>query len=179
MIVLGVDPGLTGAFAFLDHHGQIIAVEDMWTIEIREAGPNTTVKREIDVLSMWEAVRDRVKADDAALAFMEHTSSVGAVQGEQAKLSLAASKASCMAVMTLAKLDVHRVTPRSWKAFYGIKEPVKGVVGPDGKKLPDGKKQALALARKFWPGCQAFAREKDHNRAEAALIARFGQRHFT
>lgn len=178
MLTIGIDPGLTGAIAFVDHHGHIVAVEDMWTIAIPEAGPNTTIKREIDVLSMWEAIRERVKADDAALAVMEHTSSIGALQGEQAKLSLAASKASCMAVMTLANLDVHRVTPRAWKAFYGIKEPSKGAVDRDGKKLPDGKKQALALARKFWPGCQAFAREKDHNRAEAALIARFGQRHF-
>lgn len=176
MLTIGIDPGLTGAFAFIDHHGCLVACEDMWTIGIPEAGPNTTIKREIDVLSMWEALRHHVKADDAAMAVMEHTSSIGKKQGEQAKLSLAASKASCVAVLRLANLDVHRVTPRSWKAFYGITEPAKGAADRAGKKLPDGKKQALALARKFWPGCDAFLREKDHNRAEAALIARYAQR---
>lgn len=165
-VIVGCDPGLTGAFAFLDEYGQIIAVEDMWTVAIPEAGPKATVKREIDVLSMWEAVREYVKADHA-LAVMEHVSSVGKKQGEQAKLSLAASKASCMAVLRLAKIDTRRVAPVTWKRFYNIKEPEKG------SGLPDGKKQALALARTFWPGCDAFRREKDHNRAEAALIARF------
>ncbi len=171
MIVIGVDPGLTGAFAFIDTEDGRVHVEDMWTIAIPEAGPNTTVKKEVDVLSMHEVVQEWLIRGAPALAFMEHTSSVGQVGQEQAKLSLAAGKASCLAVLRLAGVTVHRVTPVAWKRFYGIKEPM-----PGGKGLSQ-KKQALRLARDMY-GVEYLRLEKHHNRADALLIARWGQRHF-
>lgn len=171
MIVIGIDPGLTGAFAFIDTVQQCIHVEDMWTIAIPEAGPKTTVKTEVDVLSMQEAVREWVIPGTPAIAFMEHTSSVGQIGQEQAKLSLAAGKASCLAVIRLCGIEVHRVTPVAWKRFYGIKEPM-----PGGKGLSQ-KKQALRLARDLY-GVEYLRLEKHHNRADALLIARWGKRHF-
>jgi len=36
------------------------------------------------------------------------------------------------------------------------------------------KEKSRALAIQFWPGCGFFSRKKDHGRAEAALIARYG-----
>lgn len=170
MLTIGIDPGLTGALSVLDHHGQLLAIEDIPTMQIAEAGPKTTIQREVDVCALYAMLRHLVPADDKAFCVMEHTSSVGAMLGDQAKLSLAATKASVMAVLRIQGFDVHRVHPATWKRFYGIKEPAPGVVRPNGKK------QALALAREFYGQPIALKREKDHNRAEAALIARWGFR---
>lgn len=171
MIIIGIDPGLTGAIAFLDTVDGRVHVEDMPTIAIPEAGPNTTVKTEVDVIEMNEVIQGWLIRGAPALAFLEHTSSVGQVGQEQAKLSLAAGKASCLAVLRLAGVTVHRVTPVAWKRFYGIKQPMPG------SKAPDQKKQALRIARELY-GTQYLRLEKHHNRADALLIARWGQRHF-
>lgn len=173
MIIIGIDPGLTGAIAFIDTVDGRVYVEDMPTIAIPEAGPNTTVKTEVDVIEMNEVIQGWLIRGAPALAFLEHTSSVGQVGQEQAKLSLAAGKASCLAVLRLAGVTVHRVTPVAWKRFYGIKEPM---VGSSGMSLSQ-KKQALRIARELY-GTQYLRLEKHHNRADALLIARWGQRHF-
>lgn len=169
IIVIGIDPGLTGAIAFLNEDGGVISVDEMPTMPIAEAGPKTTIKTEVDALALGRLVRSRVPRAAAVMAFMEHTSSVGQVGQEQAKLSLAAGKATCMAVLRLMQIDVQRVTPVAWKRFYGIKEPM-----PDSKGISQ-KKQALAIARGFY-GIEYLRREKDHNRADALLIARWGLR---
>jgi len=164
MIVLGIDPGLTGAIAALDHNGQFLGVADIPTCAIAEAGPKTTIKREVDVVMLWNLLRQMVPAGETALCAMEHLSSLGsAVKGDQAKASLAATKASIMAVLRLQKHTVHRVTPREWKRFYG---------------LSSDKDACLAVARELYP-FPAFARKKDHNRAEAVLIARWALRTLT
>lgn len=169
MITIGIDPGLTGAIALLDAEGSVIAVDEMPTMAIAEAGPKTTIKTEVDAVALWKLIQRRVPRGSKVLAVMEHTSSVGQVGQEQAKLSLAAGKATCMAVLRLAQFDVRRVTPVMWKRFYGIKQPMKGSQGVDQKK------QALAIARGFY-GIGYLKLEKHHNRADALLIARWALR---
>lgn len=169
MIVIGIDPGLTGAIAFLDHDGSLMSVDEMPVMAIAEAGPKTTIKTEVDALALGRLIRSRVPRDIAAIAIMEHTSSVGQKGQEQAKLSLAAGKATCMAVLRIMQIDARRVTPVMWKRFYGIKQPIPG------SNAPDQKKQALALARGFY-GMGYLKLEKHHNRADALLIARWALR---
>jgi hypothetical protein len=172
MLTIGIDPGLTGALAVLDHHGRAIGVHDLPTMRIPEAGPKATVQREIDVRALYTLLRGLVPADETAICVMEHATSVGVKVGEQAKLSLAATKASIMAVLRLQGHEVRRVAPVTWKRHYGIKEP------PAGSGLPDGKKQALSRARAMYPGLAEIQRAKDHNRAECLLIARFALARF-
>lgn len=170
MLIIGIDPGLTGAIAVIDDAFKAIAVHDLPVMQIPEAGPSATIKKEIDVRALYTLVRSIV-ADEDVLAVMEHTSSIGAAQGEQAKLSLAASKASVMAVLRLQGIDVRRVPPVTWKRHFGIKEPLEG----SGK--PDGKKQALLHARRLF-GHEFVPLAKHHNRAEAMLIAAFAKSRF-
>ena len=56
-------------------------------------------------------------------------------------------------------VPLHRVTPSVWKRHF---------------KLSADKEQARALAIRLWPGVGLFTRKRDHGRAEAALIARYG-----
>lgn len=162
MIVIGCDPGLTGALAFLDHHGTLIALHDIPTMANPDASPKATIKREVDVCALHELIRSRVPACESVLCVMEHVSVMGG-KGSQAIVSLAATKASIMAVLRLLRLDAKRVTPQAWKRFYG---------------LDSDKARCLHAARTLYPEA-SLARAKDHNRAEALLIARFALRNFT
>jgi hypothetical protein len=62
-------------------------------------------------------------------------------------------------VVALCNIPYRLVTPGKWKNHFG---------------LDSDKEKSRALAIQFWPGCGHFARKKDHGRAEAALIARYG-----
>lgn len=163
-IIIGCDPGLTGAVCFLDRDG-LRGIFDLPTMRIPEAGPKATVKREIDPLALQTLIRECVPADEAVICVIEHVTSLGdQARGMQAKLSLAATKASIVTTLRLMRFDVRRVTPQTWKRFYG---------------LSSDKGAALAIARQFWPHYEALKRAKDHNRAEAALIAHFALRTMT
>lgn len=166
MLTIGIDPGLTGAIAVLDHHGVPLAVRDLPVMPIAEAGPSATVKTEIDVRALYVLLRELVPADERAICVLEHASAVGGKNGEgglMSKLSLAATKASIMAVLRLQGHDVRRVAPVTWKRHFGI-----------GKE----KGEALNLARSMYLGLPEIKRQKDHNRAEALLLARFAQARF-
>ena len=159
MILCGIDPGLTGAIAFIHVDHGLIAVDDLPTMAIDVAGPKTTVKREIDVQGLRALVHKWVPADTSSMFAMEHASAMG-MPGLQAATSLAATKASIMAVLRLSNFDVKRIPPQTWKRFYGL--------GSD-------KSECLAIARKLF-GMTGFERAKDHNRAESALIAHYVMR---
>ena len=61
-------------------------------------------------------------------------------------------------------MTVHAVPPRVWQRWYGIK----------------AKGDALDKARALYPLAEShLARKKDHNRADALLLAHFGQRTMT
>ncbi|MCW5141074.1 RuvC family protein [Burkholderia cenocepacia] len=167
MIVIGIDPGLTGAVAFVDHNG-LRAVHDLPTMPIVGVGPAATVQREIDPVALRDLLRAGVPADEEAIAVVEHAPAMGVSRGDgpqrgmQAQVSLAATKATIGAVLHLAFIPVRRVAPQTWKRFYGL--------GAE-------KKRGLELARQFYP-CDDIRLVKHHNRAEAALIARYGLKLF-
>lgn len=64
-------------------------------------------------------------------------------------------------VLASLAIPYHEVSPGVWKRAMGL-------VGTD-------KAAARALARSWWPTA-ALSRVKDHGRAEALLIARYGQK---
>jgi hypothetical protein len=62
-------------------------------------------------------------------------------------------------LVAVCNIPHHLVSPRKWKTHFG---------------LDADKEKSRALAIRLWPGCGLFERKKDHGRAEAALIARYG-----
>lgn len=64
------------------------------------------------------------------------------------------------ATLSLLKIRTHIVSPITWKSHFS---------------LSADKELSLSLARQFWPSAATcFSRQRDHNRAEAALIALYG-----
>ena len=163
--VLACDPGLTGAITSLDHHGHLRAVVDLPTCPIETAGPQAKVKRKIDARALRVILRELVPADERALFVIEDMQLLGG-SSVQTMGALAHTRGVIEAVALLCDLDVRFVRPQAWQSFYGIKKT----------ESEDIKKQSLCAARKLWATWTEFARAKDHNRAESALIAHFAQR---
>ncbi|WP_250518616.1 hypothetical protein [Caballeronia sp. ATUFL_M1_KS5A] len=160
MLIVGIDPGVKGALAFLGADGAL-KVHDM---PIRQAMRTGKVKNEVDPVGLQKLVRSGVPADQTALVVMEdlNTFAGGSVQTMG---SLEATKAVIRTVMELNRLDVAFISPRVWQSFFGIKRT----------QSSDTKEQSLKIARELY-GRDHCPLQKHDGRADAILIARYAQR---
>jgi hypothetical protein len=141
-VILGVDPGASGAIAWLID-GRLEHVIDMPTADGRVAG--ALVAHELAEPG-WEP----------HLAVVEDVHAMPK-QGVSSTFKFGVSHGTVLGVLATLGVPVELVTPHRWKRHHGI--------GAD-------KDRARRLAIERWPHAAGqFARKKDHGRAEAALIA--------
>jgi hypothetical protein len=79
-------------------------------------------------------------------------------QGTASMYSFGLATGTLKAIIAACRIPSASVAPTKWKKYFGL--------GP-------GKEQARAKAIALWPGTGFFSRRKDHNRAEAALLAEY------
>ena len=153
--ICAIDPGLTGGIAFFfPGHPERVSVYDM-----------PTVDGEVDITALADIITQM--APTVAVVEKVHGMSGGYERkmGAKTAFNFGGSYMAARAVITMAKVPMHLVTPAVWKKAVGL---------PGG---PEGKEKARAMALRLFPACtDSFKRKKDHNRAEAALLARYGVR---
>jgi len=158
VILVGIDPGLTGAASFIDTRGRC-SVEDLPT---KELPGNGLIKRRIDGYALARMLRDGCPADEPVLVLVEEVHAMGG-SAVQTMGSMMRSVGAIESVLEVLRLKVHPVRPQAWKKFFGL--------GAD-------KAESLRVARSLYPGAP-LQLAKHHNRAEAVLIAHFGLRTLT
>jgi crossover junction endodeoxyribonuclease RuvC len=147
-VVIGVDPGATGAIAALDTDGGIVAVHDM-----PHHGGIVSPALIADILS------DLRLAHDLAVAWVERVHAMPR-QGVSSSFKFGDAYGTVKGVLGGARVPLELVTPGKWKGDAGLTSD-KGA----------SRRRAIEL----WPEHSAtFARVKDDGRAEACLIARHG-----
>jgi crossover junction endodeoxyribonuclease RuvC len=147
--IMGVDPGLSGAVAFYFPEQNVVSVEDM-----------PVVAGDIDVAS-FAALIAKMQPDIAVVEL------VGAMpkQGVASTFKFGCGYGMIRGVIGATAIPLHLVTPTKWKKTFS---------------LDSDKDKARALALRYWPArSDLFGRKKDHGRAEAALIARYGAEKLT
>jgi Holliday junction resolvasome RuvABC endonuclease subunit len=141
MRVLGVDPGVSGAYALLGSNGLAAIVDDL-----------PVVNRQVDAAE-WRRVIERLKPDMAVVEIVHSMPG----QGVASTFKFGMAAGLIRGVLLGAGVPIFDATPTVWKKHFKL-------VGSDGEKS-----RALAIQR--FPTSPALARKKDHNRAEALLIA--------
>ena len=148
-LVLGVDIGNSGAAALLDQSGALLDVVDLPTLDAGPAcRPEISPHLFAAIVRRWAPSR----------AWVEW---IGPRQGDRpaGAFSFGASKATVETALAVLGVPFRTITPATWKRAAGI---------PAGKGMKD---LARARAIERWPAhAETFARVKDHDRAEAALI---------
>lgn len=152
MKVIGVDPGLSGAIASFD--GKTLYVRDMPTIAVMgtKKSKTTIVLPELrDILN--------IEFDGCDHAYVEK---VGAMPGQGVTSMFSFGESYGIIKMGIAMLGVpfDLISPVKWKAEMGLNS--------DAER---SRSRALQL---FPNDVEYFKRKKDHNRAEAAILAYYG-----
>ncbi len=157
---LGIDSGLTGAIAIIDSIGTLIHIGDIPTIAKNKA--TGKVKNYINAKQLHDDISyqcDYFPAQLTVNVYLENVNSMPG-QGVSSVFSLGDTFGSIRAVCACLGLKTTFISPVKWKKHYGISSD---------------KEVARALAINMFPEMSDFfKRKKDHNRAEAALIARYG-----
>ena len=159
-LIIGIDPGLSGALALMGNAG-LLALSD---IPVMAKGKGSgKVKNEVNAAGLNALLKEWVSghADDV-LVVIERVSSMPG-QGVASMMSLGDTVGCIRGVVAARGYPVHWVTPQTWKKHYTLTA---------GKDV-DGKELARAKAIQLFPEAD-LVRKKDHNRAEAVLIARWG-----
>lgn len=165
MIVIGIDPGLTGALAFIGR-GQAI-IEDIPTLPLPGNG---LVQRRVDGRKLAEIVRKHCPAGYAVTVCCE---AVGVMGGQnnavQTQGSLLRSLGAIEAVFDVLRWPCVMVRAQAWQKHFGLQ-------GKKAEKRERGElPAAITTALRLYPRAgQYLSRVKDHNRAEALLIAHYG-----
>lgn len=150
MIVLGIDPGLSGGLALVEsgQRPRLLAVSDVPTT-------GEKAKRRVHVASVLDFIRSH-HPDHAVIeraqAMPDQGSSSGFVYG-RAVGALEACVDGLMIPSTIIE-SVH------WKKAHAL--------------IGCGKEDSRQRAIRLFPEATSFARKLDHNRAEAALMAWYG-----
>jgi hypothetical protein len=113
-----------------------------------------TAGGEVDV----DALVRRVREINPGFAVIERAGAMPK-QGVSSTFKYGMAYGALRTVVALCNIPYQLVTPGKWKKHFG---------------LDSDKEKSRALAIRLWPGCGLFERKKDHGRAEAALIARYG-----
>lgn len=161
MRVLGIDPGVTGAWAIVE----VVAdrapvVAEIGDLPVRAEKLSNRVAHRLDVSGLWDLFDDKLRGDGPKIdrVIIERlTGAPGTTSTTAFSLGwTAAVLDTILAVMETPYLKAH---PSVWK---------RALLVPADKKGSKARATKLFKTDRHWP------REKDHNRAEAALIALYG-----
>lgn len=162
MIVIGIDPGLTGAVAVMDEQG-VRAVFDIPTMPVPGAGPKALVKNKVDGRALCKLILKHCPASgNKPHVFIEKVNTMGGANNAvQTQGSLMRSLGAIESVVECLNYPIEQVAPQTWKKRFGI--------GSDKAKALD---TARSLHQEV---AHDLKRVKDHNRAEAVLLAHWGR----
>ena len=158
MHVVGIDPGLAGAVAVLTSDGTLEALYDVPTLTVRTS---RGLRQEYDVpglvalLAPYTGPQTQVVIE-AAQAMPG--------QGTRSMFTIGYGYGLWIGVLSALQLPYTPVRPVQWKRAY---------------RLGQDKETSRQRAQQLFPGAD-LRRKKDHGRAEALLLALYGQqrRHY-
>ena len=164
MLVVGCDPGLSGACAVRERNG-LRAVFDLPTMPIPGVGPKALVQRKIDGRALLKLLMQHCPPTEAKPVIV--IEAVGTMGGANNAVQTQGSLLRTLgAIETVAECMAWRVEyaqPMTWKRWFNLVDSKLSV--------QERKALALATARRLYPDCRDIARAKDHNRAESMLLA--------
>lgn len=149
---IGFDPGLDGAFAVIDHRGDLVQVFDMPTVEIKVG---SSMKRRVAPAAIVSEL-ELFTRDNQCLAIVESVAARPG-QGVTSMFGFGRSLGVLEGVLAGMKIPHRLITPQTWTKAM---------------RVTPGKGGSRQRAMEQWPGdAGTFKRVKDDGRADSALIA--------
>lgn len=152
-LIIGIDPGLDGAIAFLQSDGQSEVI-DTPTITVQKTKGK---KREYDLAEMVRMIGRHISPGRSITVGLEHVHAMPG-QGVTSMWSMGYGSGAWEGIIAALGLPLTRISPQKWQ-----KVMLNGMKGKEGSRL-----RAIQLFPEI-----NLSRKKDHGKADALLIAAY------
>ena len=158
MILIGIDPGVSGALSVYEHK-KLIEVLDMPTMS--EGKKN---KKQINSAQLSLEIKKRINGSDENAVVIEHVTAMPG-QGVTSMFNFGQSFGVIKGICSAFNLPVYFVRPVKWKKHFNL----------IGSSKDASRTKAIEMFPSF---SDNMARKKDANKADAILIGRYFLDHF-
>ena len=155
MLIIGIDPGISGSICFLDN-GKILDVIEM---PIMTDGKKN--KKQVNGSQVYNEITKRIKQfeKNQIRVVIEHVSAMPG-QGVTIMFNFGQSFGILKGICTAMQLPMYFVRPAKWKKYFNL--------------LNSEKDASRTRAIEIFPYFSSqLSRKKDSNKADAILIASF------
>ena len=155
MLIIGIDPGISGSICFLDN-GKILDVIEM---PIMTDGKKN--KKQVNGSQVYNEITKRIKKfeKNQIRVVIEHVSAMPG-QGVTSMFNFGQSFGILKGICTAMQLPMYFVRPAKWKKYFNL--------------LNSEKDASRTRAIEIFPYFSSqLSRKKDSNKADAILIASF------
>jgi crossover junction endodeoxyribonuclease RuvC len=158
-ITLGIDIGLTGAVSYLDDAGKYLGLFDMPVMSNGKGKARVTQQVNPSALArLLSKLQLEDYLEHTLTAYIENVSAMPG-QGVSSVFSFGHTLGTVQAVLATLNIPFFTIQPTAWKKAFNL--------------LHTEKDAARTVAIRYYPDAP-LERKKDHNRADALLIARYG-----
>ena len=155
MLIIGIDPGISGSICFLDN-GKILDV-----IEMPIMADGKKNKKQVNGSQVYNEISKRIKQfeKNQIRVVIEHVSAMPG-QGVTSMFNFGQSFGILKGICTAMQLPMYFVRPTKWKKYFNL--------------LNSEKDASRTRAIEIFPYFSSqLSKKKDSNKADAILIASF------
>ncbi len=153
MIILGIDPGVSGAISVLENK-KVVDVFEMPTMIDGKKN-----KKQINGSQVANIFRDRMNGETEIIVVVEHVNAMPG-QGVTSMFNFGQSFGVIKGICSALKLPIYFVRPTKWKKHFNL--------------IKTNKDASRTKVIEVYPEISSkLSRKKDSNKADAILIARY------
>ncbi len=154
MLIIGIDPGISGSICFLEN-GKIIDVIEMPTMN--EGKKN---KRQVNGAQIYNEISRRINKRNEDIRVVVEQVSAMPGQGVTSMFNFGQSFGIIKGICSAMQLSLYFVRPAKWKKYFNLINSEKDA----------SRTRAIEIFPYF---SSQLSKKKDSNKAEAILIASF------
>ena len=153
MIIIGIDPGVSGGISILENK-KVIEVYDMPTMIDGKKN-----KRQVNGAQVANIIKEKLDDNKETVVVVEHVNAMPG-QGVTSMFNFGQSFGVIKGICSALSLPIYFVRPTKWKKHFNL--------------IKTNKDASRTKAIEIYPGIShKISRKKDSNKADAILIARY------
>ena len=153
MIIIGIDPGLSGAIAILDDK-KVLSIFEM---PVMAEGKKN--KRQLNSAQLVNIIRENIKKNEEAVVVVEQVNAMPG-QGVTSMFNFGQTFGAIKGVCAALELPIFFVRPSKWKKHFEL--------------INSSKDSSRTKVIEMYPSLSGqLTKKKDVNKTDAILIARF------
>ena len=153
MLIIGIDPGITGSICFFEE-GKIIDV-----LEMPNMAEGKKNKRQLNSAQLVSIIKKNIESNEEVVVVVEQVNAMPG-QGVTSMFNFGQTFGAIKGVCAALELPIFFVRPSKWKKYFEL--------------INASKDSSRTKAIEMYPSLSNhLAKKKDVNKSDAILIARF------